>query len=224
MLSAGSAIDLSWAEEHVDAIIDSWYPGARGGKAVAEAIFGEYSPSGKLPVTFYQGTENLPEFTDYSMAHRTYRYTNENVLYPFGYGLHYGETNYDGMSVDKAESDVNEPVEVFVNVTNDSRYTVNEIVQLYIRHVDAAEYEPGYQLKGIEVVKLEPYETKKVKLTLSPRDFAVIEEDGSCVAVPGIYEISAGGQQPDDRSTKLTGKRTERIDITRCGEKTGVDY
>ncbi len=181
VLSAGSAIDLSWAEEHVDAIIDSWYPGARGGKAVAEAIFGEYSPSGKLPVTFYQGTENLPEFTDYSM-------------------------------------------EVFVNVTNDSRYTVNEIVQLYIRHVDAAEYEPGYQLKGIEVVKLEPYETKKVKLTLSPRDFAVIEEDGSCVAVPGIYEISAGGQQPDDRSTKLTGKRTERIDITRCGEKTGVDY
>ena len=224
VLSAGSAIDLSWAEEHVDAIIDSWYPGARGGKAVAEAIFGEYSPSGKLPVTFYQGTENLPEFTDYSMAHRTYRYTNENVLYPFGYGLHYGETNYDGMSVDKAESDVNESVEVFVNVTNDSRYTVNEIVQLYIRHVDAAEYEPGYQLKGIEVVKLEPYETKKVKLTLSPRDFAVIEEDGSCVAVPGIYEISAGGQQPDDRSTKLTGKRTERIDITRCGEKTGVDY
>ena len=83
VLSAGSAIDLSWAEEHVDAIIDSWYPGARGGKAVAEAIFGEYSPSGKLPVTFYQGTENLPEFTDYSMAHRTYRYTNENVLYPF---------------------------------------------------------------------------------------------------------------------------------------------
>ena len=224
VLSAGSAIDLSWAEEHVDAIIDSWYPGARGGKAVAEAIFGEYSPSGKLPVTFYQGTENLPEFTDYSMAHRTY---------------------------------VNEPVEVFVNVTNDSRYTVNEIVQLYIRHVDAAEYEPGYQLKGIEVVKLEPYETKKVKLTLSPRDFGVIEEDGSCVAVPGIYEISAGGQQPDDRSTKLTGKRTERIEcvavpgiyeisaggqqpddrstkltgkrtecieITRCGEKTGVDY
>ena len=224
VLSAGSAIDLSWAEEHVDAIIDSWYPGARGGKAVAEAIFGEYSPSGKLPVTFYQGTENLPEFTDYSMAHRTYRYTNENVLYPFGYGLHYGETNYDGLSVDKAESDVNEPVEVFVNVTNDSRYTVNEIVQLYIRHVDAAEYEPGYQLKGIEVVKLEPHETKKVKLTLSPRDFAVIEEDGSCVAVPGIYEISAGGQQPDDRSTKLTGKRTERIEITRCGEKTGVDY
>lgn len=78
--------------------------------------------------------------------------------------------------------------------------------------------------RGIEVVKLEPYETKKVKLTLSPRDFAVIEEDGSCVAVPGIYEISAGGQQPDDRSTKLTGKRTERIEITRCGEKTGVDY
>ena len=70
VLSAGSAIDLSWAEEHVDAIIDSWYPGARGGKAVAEAIFGEYSPNGKLPVTFYQGTENLPEFTDYSMAHR----------------------------------------------------------------------------------------------------------------------------------------------------------
>ena len=110
--------------------------------------------------------------------------------------------------MDKAESDVNEPVEVFVNVTNDSRYTVNEIVQLYIRHVDAAEYEPGYQLKGIEVVKLEPHETKKVKLTLSPRDFAVIEEDGSCVAVPGIYEISAGGQQlmTEAQSSQASGQ------------------
>lgn len=95
VISAGSALDLSWADAHVAAIIDSFYPGARGGKAVAEAIFGDFSPSGKLPVTFYQGTENLPEFTDYDMSDRTYRYTDKNVLYPFGYGLHYGTIRYE---------------------------------------------------------------------------------------------------------------------------------
>ena len=97
LLMAGSAIDLSWAEHNpnVKAIVDCWYPGARGGKAIAEMLFGEFSPSGKLPVTFYQGTENLPEFTDYNMADRTYRYTDKNVLYPFGYGLHYGRVRYE---------------------------------------------------------------------------------------------------------------------------------
>ena len=123
LLTAGSAIDLSWAEkqENVKAILDCWYPGARGGKAVAEAVFGEFSPSGKLPVTFYQGTENLPEFTDYRMNHRTYRYTDENVLYPFGYGLCYGKVSYSDLWVSKLESQTDEELTVSVRVINESR-------------------------------------------------------------------------------------------------------
>ena len=89
VLLAGSALDLSWADRHVDAIIDAWYPGARGGKAIAEMIFGEKSPSGKLPVTFYADEKELPDFCDYSMKNRTYRYTDCEILYPFGYGLSY---------------------------------------------------------------------------------------------------------------------------------------
>lgn len=224
VLLAGSAIDLSWAESYVDAIIDSWYPGARGGKAIAEAIFGEYSPCGKLPVTFYQGTENLPDFRDYSMAHRTYRYTDKNILYPFGYGLHYGDVTYGKLVADTEECSVTDDVNICVEVTNNSDYTIYETVQAYIKHVDAADFEPGYQLKGIANVKLAPHESKKAEIRLTARDFAVIEEDGSCVTVPGTYLISAGGQQPDARSHALTGHETDKITVTRIGEKTEVEY
>lgn len=124
------------------AIIDCWYPGARGGKAIAEILFGEYSPCGKLPVTFYQGTENLPEFTDYSMADRTYRYSDKNVLYPFGYGLHYG---------------------------------------------------------------IAAYTNAEVEITLTPRDFAYITEEGEYIVRPGSYVISVGGKQLNKRSMKLPG-------------------
>lgn len=224
VLSAGSALDVSWADQHVAAIIDSFYPGARGGKAVAEALFGEFSPSGKLPVTFYQGTENLPEFTDYDMSDRTYRYTDKNILYPFGYGLHYGTVRYTNASVDKTQCSVRDTVKVSVDVTNESTYTVYESVQAYIRHEDAAAYEPGYQLKGIETITLKPGETKHVELTLKVRDFAIITEKGDCVVRPGSYRIALDGQQPDTRSEELMGKCVQTIEIHRVGAETPVEY
>ena len=224
VLSAGSALDVSWADQHVAAIIDSFYSGARGGKAVAEALFGEFSPSGKLPVTFYQGTENLPEFTDYDMSDRTYRYTDKNILYPFGYGLHYGTVRYTNASVDKTQCSVRDTVKVSVDVTNESTYTVYESVQAYIRHEDAAAYEPGYQLKGIETITLKPGETKHVELTLKVRDFAIITEKGDCVVRPGSYRIALDGQQPDVRSEELMGQRVQTIEIQRVGAETPVEY
>jgi beta-glucosidase len=224
VLSAGSALDVSWADQHVAAIIDSFYPGARGGKAVAEALFGEFSPSGKLPVTFYQGTENLPEFTDYDMSDRTYRYTDKNILYPFGYGLHYGTVRYTNASVDKTQCSVRDAVNVSVDVTNESTYPVYESVQAYIRHEDAAAYEPGYQLKGIETITLKPGETKHVELTLKVRDFAIITEKGDCVVRPGSYRIALDGQQPDTRSEELMGKCVQTIEIQRVGAETPVEY
>ena len=224
VLSAGSAIDLSWAEAHVPAILDSWYPGARGGKAVAEALFGEYSPCGKLPVTFYQGTENLPEFTDYNMAGRTYRYTDKNILYPFGYGLKYSKVSYDNAAVDQMDSDVADSVTVTVEVTNDGKYPVHEAVQAYVKYIEGKEFDPSYQLKGIQCVKLAPGETKKVTLELTARDFALISETGTCEVRPGQYAIAIGGQQPDARSAKLTGMNVDTFTINKVGELRTIEF
>ena len=224
VISAGSALDLSWADAHVAAIIDSFYPGARGGKAVAEAIFGDFSPSGKLPVTFYQGTENLPEFTDYDMSDRTYRYTDKNVLYPFGYGLHYGTIRYENAQISCAQCGVRDAVDVSVDVINESSYTIHESVQAYIQHEEADAYEPGYQLKGIQMVTLQPKETKRVTISLKARDFAIITQEGECVVRPGSYRIAIGGQQPDARSAKLTGSDVAALVVRREGEQTPVEY
>lgn len=224
VISAGSALDLSWADAHVAAIIDSFYPGARGGKAIAEAIFGDFSPSGKLPVTFYQGTENLPEFTDYDMSDRTYRYTDKNVLYPFGYGLHYGTIRYENAQISCAQCSVRDAVDVSVDVINESSYTIHESVQAYIQHEEADAYEPGYQLKGIQTVTLQPKETKRVTISLKVRDFAIITQEGECVVRPGSYRIAIGGQQPDARSAKLTGSDVAALVVRREGVQTPVEY
>ena len=193
VLSAGSAIDLSWAEEHVDAIIDSWYPGARGGKAVAEAIFGEYSPSGKLPVTFYQGTENLPEFTDYSMAHRTYRYTNENVLYPFGYGLSYTTFEYSNLNV---KNNI-----VSFKIKNTGKVKGKEIAQVYVSQCNPTIFKPLKELKGFAKVELEPDEEKEVNITLDDSAFQYYNVQNK------KWEIESGEYKI------LVGKSCESIEL-----------
>ncbi len=224
LLLAGSAMDLSWADQHVDAILDAWYPGARGGKAIAEALFGEYTPSGKLPVTFYANTDALADFTDYSMKNRTYRYTDCKVLYPFGYGLSYSAVSYSDTDISRTECDVKDQVIVRANVTNEGNYLVHESVQVYIRHEDREVYEPGYQLKGLCNLILEPGETKLAEITLGMRDFAIITEDGECVIRPGKYKISIGGCQPDVRSEQLTGCKPDEFLVCRNGEEALIAY
>jgi len=224
LLSAGSAIDLSWAQEHVDAIVDTWYPGARGGKAIAELMFGEYSPSGKLPVTFYSGTENLPDFCDYSMKNRTYRYATDDILYPFGYGLTYSDISYENSDVDHTTLDMEEDVLVKTTVKNNGNYAVHESVQVYVRFEERDQNAPNYQLKGMESVLLAPGESKDVTITLPARAFATITNEGKCVVKPGNYKISVGGQQPDALSEKLTGKQVTIIDVVRKGNDTEVEY
>lgn len=224
LLSAGSAIDLSWAQENVDAILDTWYPGARGGKAIADILFGETSPSGKLPVTFYSSTDQLSDFTDYSMQNRTYRYAKDNILYPFGYGLKYSEVEYQGSKVSRETSGVLEDVTVITEVCNKGKYNVHESVQVYVKYEDADELAPGYQLKGLQCVELAPGEVKKVEITLPPRAFASITDEGECVVKPGTYTVTIGGQQPDIRSEELTGMTVSRFAIRKDGEETEVEY
>jgi beta-glucosidase len=224
VVSAGSALDLSWAEENIDGILYAWYPGARGGKAVAELLFGEYAPTGKLPVTFFKGTENLPDFCDYSMINRTYRYATSDILYPFGYGLGYSKVSYRDAEVSTNACHMLDEVKLMVTVKNEGSYDVHEIVQAYIKYEKAGKYDPGFQLKGIQCVDLKAGESKRVEIMLSARDFATITEEGKCVIKPGQYILTIGGQQPDARSNMLTGQEVSTFPIEKKGEETEVEY
>lgn len=224
LLSAGSAMDLSWAQQHVNAIVDIWYPGARGGRAVAEALFGEFSPNGKLPVTFYASTDDLPDFKDYSMDNRTYRYFKGTPLYPFGYGLSYGKITYADASVSKTVAVIGDTVTVQTVVKNESDYPLYEAVQVYVHDVESETRTPIWQLRGVQCVCLLPGEIQSVSLTLKARDFAIIREDGSCVVEPGAFKVAIGGQQPDARSAQLTGRKVDIFDIILEGETTTVEY
>ena len=224
VLLAGSAMDLSWAQNNVNAIVDAWYPGARGGKAIAEVLFGETSPNGKLPVTFYSSTDELPDFKDYSMENRTYRYYTGTPLYPFGYGLSYTDVEYKNASISKNEGMIGDTFTVEVEVENKGTYKVHEGVQLYVKDLEASTRVPNWQLRGVENVCLEAGETKKVALELSARDFALITEAGECVVEPGAFRIAIGGQQPDERSRELTGKSVDCFEVILNGETTKVAY
>lgn len=224
LLSAGSAMDLSWAQQHVNAIVDIWYPGARGGRAVAEALFGEFSPNGKLPVTFYASTDDLPDFKDYSMDNRTYRYFKGTPLYPFGYGLSYGKITYADASISKTAAVIGDTLTIQAVVKNESGYPLHEAVQVYVHDVESETRTPIWQLRGVQCVCLLPGESQSVSLTLEARDFAIIREDGSCVVEPGAFKVAIGGQQPDARSAQLTGRKVDIFDIILEGETTPVEY
>ena len=224
VLLAGSAMDLSWAQDNVDAIVDAWYPGARGGKVVAEVLFGETAPNGKLPVTFYSSTDELPDFKDYSMNNRTYRYYKGTPLYPFGYGLSYTDIEYKNARMNKTEGNIGDCFTVEVEVKNNGKYKVHEAVQLYVKDIEASTRVPNWQLRGIENVCLEAGETKKVSMSISARDFALITENGECVVEPGTFLIAVGGQQPDERSSNLTGKKVDCFEVRLNGDITKVTY
>lgn len=224
VLLAGSAMDLSWAQDNVDAIVDAWYPGARGGKVVAEVLFGETAPNGKLPVTFYSSTDELPDFNDYSMNNRTYRYYKGTPLYPFGYGLSYTDIEYKNARMNKTEGNIGDCFTIEVEVKNNGKYKVHEAVQLYVKDIEASTRVPNWQLRGIENVCLEAGETKKVSMSISTRDFALITENGECVVEPGTFLIAVGGQQPDERSSNLTGKKVDCFEVRLNGDITKVTY
>lgn len=207
VLLSGSALAVNWADEHIPAIVQGWYPGAQGGKAIARVLFGEKNPEGRLPVTFYRSTEELPEFTDYAMKNRTYRYMSNDALYPFGYGLSYTEFSYSdaALSTDKVTE---AGVDVRVTVENTGLKAGTETVQAYIKVLpaDKASNVPNAQLKGICKCTLKPGEKKKVMMHLPVEAFALYDEDGRHLVHKGEYRIYVGGNGPDQRSRELTGK------------------
>lgn len=205
---AGSPVDLSWAQQHVSAIVYAWYPGALGGKALAHVLFGDVSPAGRLPITFPQSTADLPDFRDYCMRGRTYRYAAAPPLYPFGYGLSYTKFSFDDLRISPGHlSDPEQTVQVSCSVTNRGPVASDEVVQLYICRRDATCTTPLFDLRGFRRIHLVPQETKSVEFLLDARALSWIDETGQRTLAPGCIDLYVGGQQPDARSAALTGQQ-----------------
>ncbi len=209
-LLSGSALAVPYADEHADAIMQCWYPGAQGGRAFARLLFGDVNPEGKLPITFYRTSEELPEFTDYSMKGRTYRYMQNEALYPFGYGLSY--TDYRITDV-KASSDTlgEEGIKVCAKVKNNGKMDGVDTIQVYVK-IDE-EGTPNPQLKGIAKVALKAGEEKEVLVSLKKEAFGLFDEQGKFQYATGKAIVYVGDQQPDTRSEKLTGKKVAALTI-----------
>lgn len=207
VLCAGSAVSVCWAQEHVDAIVDAWYPGAQGGLALAELLFGAYSPAGRLPVTFYRDTADLPDFQDYSMKNRTYRYFEGEPLYPFGYGLSYTRFEYRDLTLDRAEVSAGEPLRASVTVRNAGEAAGGEVVQCYLRDEEASVEVPKWSLCAFTRIHLEAGESCRVEVEIRPESMRTVLENGVRVIEPGEFTLFVGGSQPDERSAELLGVR-----------------
>lgn len=216
----GSAMALTWEEEHFPAVIEAWYPGAQGGRAVAELIFGAYSPEGKLPVTFYRTSGELPEFTDYSMKGRTYRYMQNKALYPFGYGLSYTSFELENVSISSDVIVAGGKISVAATLKNTGEMAGGETVQVYVKAMRPDT--PNAQLKGLKKVFLQPGEEKQVEILLDDHAFALYDEQGRSVLEAGEYTVFVGMQQPDARSIELTGRESVRFTAV-CRETARVE-
>jgi beta-glucosidase len=207
-----SAIALNWAGEHANAIVQAWYPGEEGGTAIAETLAGANNPAGRLPVTFYTGTDQLPEFTDYSMASRTYRYFEGQPLYPFGHGLSYSTFEYTGLRVDRDTIGAGEPLEVEVEVRNTSDRDGDEVVQAYLMFPKRPGA-PNRALRAFTRVHLKAGESRALAFTLGERDLSLVDEGGTRVVAAGPYRLSVGGGQPG------TGAPTAETTFSITGRK-----
>lgn len=213
---SGSAINLKRAEDDANAVIQAWYPGALGGKDVADILFGDVSPSGKLPVTFYYSSEELPDFRDYSMKNRTYRYFEGTPLYPFGYGLTYGDCVVTDVNVDikKAANGELEGADVTVTVSNNGKVATDDVVQLYIKDKEYELAIPNACLCGYKRVHVEAGSEQKVTISVNAKAFTSVDNDGNRKIFSKKFDLFAGTMQPDSRSEELTGHKCISKEIT----------
>ena len=210
VLLNGSAIAVNWENETLDAIISAGYPGQEGGNAVADVLFGDYNPAGRLPVTYYKSVDQLPAFDNYDMEGRTYKYFDGKPLYPFGYGLSYTTFKYDGLILNK-RAKVGENVTVKVKVTNTGKRAGDEVVQLYLKDEVASTTRPKFQLEGFKRIHLNEGESKVVEFELTPYQFSIIGANDKRVIENGWFTISIGGGQPD---VQISNSVSARIELT----------
>ena len=216
VLLNGSAVAVNWADAHLPAIVEAWYPGQAAGTAIADVLFGDYNPAGRLPVTFYRSLEGMLPFEDYSMEGRTYKYFTGFPLYPFGHGLSYTSFTYSDLQATKTVR-AGEPVEVSVTVTNSGRRAGDEVVQLYLTDREASVPVPARKLAGFRRVHLEVGGSQRVTFTIDPRDLSLITDDTRRVIEPGVFDLSVGGKQPGFSGTAdaaTTGVVSGQFNVT----------
>jgi beta-glucosidase len=223
VLMNGSALAIDWAKDNIPAIVEAWYPGQAGGDALADVLFGDYNPGGRLPVTFYRSVEDLPPFEDYRMDGRTYRYYRGETLYPFGYGLSYTTFEYRDLKLSAKRTGVWESVDVSVDVKNTGKRAGDEVVQLYVTDVAASASLPKRQLQGFSRIHLTPGEQKTVTFTLSPRAFSIVNDEGRRIIEPGAFQVAVGGRQPAmaDIAARTTGVLLANLEVT--GQTTEIE-
>jgi beta-glucosidase len=196
VLLNGSALAVNWADENLPAIVEAWYPGEEGGTAIADVLFGDHNPGGRLPVTFYRSVDDLPPFEDYAMEGRTYRYFRGAPLYAFGHGLSYTQFEYAHLKLDATEIPSGAPLAVSVEVTNAGPVAGDEVIQLYVTDTEASVPMPIRQLTDFRRVHLRPGETTTVHLTISPGQMMLVDDSGVRRLEPGVFALTVGGRQP----------------------------
>ncbi len=197
---SGSALALTWAKEHAAAILSAWYPGVEGGTAIAQTLAGLNNPAGRLPVTFYANTSELPAFTDYSMKNRTYRYFTGKPLWGFGYGLSYSSFKYSPVKLSSSSIAAGQPVTATVTVTNTGKLAGDEVVEAYLKTPQGDG--PVHSLVGFSRVHLGAGESREVPLEISARSLSSVDAQGERSVLPGSYSLSVGGAQPAETSAK----------------------
>lgn len=205
VLTGGSAIACPEVYEMADALLFAWYPGEQGGNAVGDVIFGDANPGGRLPVTFPKSVEDLPPYDNYEMAGRTYRYSEVEPLFPFGFGLSYTQFAYQDLKLNKSEIEKGESIEVEVTVSNVGGSDGEEVVQLYLTDLQASTKTPIFSLKGFRRVKIKKGENIKVAFRITPEQMKLINEEGKAVFEEGEFSVIVGGSLPTKRSLDLGG-------------------
>ncbi len=212
VLMNGSALSVNWLAKNANAMIEAWYSGEEGGTAIGESLSGKNNPSGKLPVTFYKGIDQLPPFADYAMKDRTYRYFHGDPLYPFGYGLSYSKFSYSHLKLGNGPLHAGDPLNVGVDVTNSGGPAGDDVVEVYL----TPPQQPGNPiraLRGFQRVHVGKGKTEHVSITLQPRDLSFVTPHGDRVVAPGTYQLSVGDGQPGTQAQSAT------VDLTITGEQ-----
>ena len=215
VLLNGSTLAVNWAAEHIPAIVEAWYPGQAGGDAIADVLFGDYNPAGRLPVTFYKSVEDLPPFEDYRMEGRTYRYFQGEPLFAFGHGLSYTTFQFDNLHIDRSTVKAGGSIAVSLDVTNTGDRTGDEVIQLYVRHRDVTVTRPFKELKGFKRITLQPGERKTVTFTLHTNQLGIYDEAMQFVIQPGTVEVMVGNASnhlPLTGTFEIAGQTTDISD------------
>ena len=209
ILTSGSALSVNYAKENVPAIIEAWYGGEKAGLAIADIIFGDYNPSGRLPITFYKSLDQLPDFQDYSMKNRTYRYMSDAPLFPFGYGLSYTKFKYSNLQItpEKIQTDSNEMITIKVDIENIGDYPGEEVAQLYLSHSYPKIQAPFRELKRFRKIYIESRDKKTLSFELNPIDYSIFNENGIEIIESEIISIFLGGCQSgfEDKNNGIHG-------------------